>query len=56
LNGAYGGLGVFGQYLHVDPHTGMVIAKFSAQPRALDNGLNSATYRAFTAIAEFLTH
>ena len=55
-NGAYGGLGVFGQYLHVDPKTGIVIAKFSAQPRALDNGLNSATYRAFTAIEEFFSH
>ena len=55
-NGAYGGLGVFGQYLHVDPKTGIVIAKFSAQPRALDNGFNSATYRAFTAIEEFFSH
>ena len=54
-NGAYGGLGVFGQYLYVDPNTGVVIAKFSAQPRALDHQLNSATYRAFAAIGEFLT-
>ncbi len=52
--GAYSGLGVFGQYLYVDPHCGMVIAKLSAQRRALDERLNAATYRAFAALGHRL--
>ena len=52
--GAFGGLGVFGQFLYLDPATNVVIARFSSRPRALDPADKDSSYRAFESICRSL--
>jgi CubicO group peptidase (beta-lactamase class C family) len=53
-NGAYCGLGIHGQTVYVDPSSGMVFAKQSSHPNAVDEALDDNLFRAFNAIAEAL--
>ena len=48
---AYTGVGIYGQWLYIDPEAEMVIAKFSSQPLAIDLDLMDDALRAFHAIA-----
>jgi len=53
-HGAYCGIGVHGQTVYVDPAASMVIAKFSSQPRPVDDKLFNDMFRAFHAIGREL--
>ena len=53
-HGAYTGIGVFGQYLWVDPAAGLVIAKFASQPLPTDENVDGDTARCFLAVGRAL--
>ncbi|MBN33397.1 MAG: serine hydrolase [Rhodospirillaceae bacterium] len=47
---AYTGIGVFGQYLWIDPVASLVIAKFASEPLPTDDNVSLDTARCFQAI------
>lgn len=51
---AFTGIGVFGQYLYVDPDADVVIVKTSAWPAADDEGLDRETITALRALVAHL--
>lgn len=51
---AFTGIGVFGQYLYVDPEADVVIVKTSAWPTADDERLDRETITALRALADHL--
>jgi len=53
-HGAYTGIGVFGQWLYVDPKASTVIAVFSSQPLPSDDNVSIDSLRCFDAIARTL--
>jgi hypothetical protein len=53
-NGCYFAIGVYGQLLWIDPTDGVVIAKFSSWPDAVDVEKGHNTFRMFEAIAAVL--
>lgn len=53
-HGAYTGIGVFGQYLWIDPAASLVIAKFASQPLPTDEAVDRDTARCFQAIGAAL--
>ena len=53
-HGAYTGIGVFGQYLWIDPAASLVIAKFASQPLPTDEAVDRDTARCFQAIGKAL--
>ena len=53
-HGCYAGIGVFGQYLWVDPTADLVIAKFSSQPLPVDDDIDADTARCFLALGQAL--
>ena len=53
-HGAYSGIGVFGQWLWIDPAASLVIAKFASQPLPTDEPTDGDTVRCFTAIGHEL--
>ena len=53
-HGAYTGIGVFGQYLWIDPAASLVIAKFASQPLPTDEAVDADTARCFRAVGEAL--
>ncbi len=53
-HGAYSGIGVFGQYLWIDPAASLVIAKFASQPLPTDEAVDGDTARCFQAIGRAL--
>ena len=48
------GLGMYGQMLYVSPAAGIVVAKFSSQPRPADDVLVTRTYRALRSLTAHL--
>ena len=52
--GAFCGLGVFGQFLYLDPATDVIIGRFSSRPRALDPADKDSSLQAFTSICRAL--
>lgn len=48
---AYGGIGIHGQFVYVDPVADMVIAKFSSHPVAEDAAVDRLNFQAFHAMA-----
>jgi len=52
--GVFYGTGIYGQHLWFDPSTGVVIAKLSSRPVALDDALGDLTARAFNAISTYV--
>ena len=52
---AYAGIGVYGQWLYVNPKAEVVIAVFSSQPLPLDDNVSSDSLRCFEAIVEALS-
>jgi hypothetical protein len=53
-HGAYTGIGVFGQWLYIDPKASTVIAVFSSQPLPSDDNVSIDSVRCFDAIARAL--
>jgi CubicO group peptidase (beta-lactamase class C family) len=53
-HGAYTGIGVFGQYLWVDPTAALVVAKFASQPLPTDENVDADTARCFQAVGRAL--
>jgi len=53
-DGAYGGLGIFGQMIWIDPARNVVIAQHAAWPLATDDALRSHRAAFLTALAEAL--
>lgn len=53
-NGAFTGIGVYGQWLYVDPATEVVIAAFASQPLPVDDRIAVDTLSCFAAISESL--
>jgi len=53
-HGCYTGIGVFGQYLWVDPVAGLVIAKFASQPLPTDENVDKDTALCFLAVGRAL--
>lgn len=53
-NGAFFALGIHGQWLYVDPHAEMVIAKFSSQPDAIVDDAKMLNLALFEAIARMV--
>lgn len=54
-NGAFTGIGVYGQWLYIDPAAQMVVAVFASQPLPVDDIVADATIRCFEAISQMLT-
>jgi CubicO group peptidase (beta-lactamase class C family) len=52
---AFMGLGMYGQMLYVSPAAGIVVAKYSSQPRPADDVLVTHTYRALQALTAHLS-
>ncbi len=53
-HGAYSGIGVFGQWLYIDPKASTVIAVFSSQPLPTDDNVSLDSVRCFDAVARAL--
>lgn len=53
-HGSFYGVGIFGQYLWLDPVADVVIAKFSSQPMATDPAQSSAQFAGFRALVAAL--
>ena len=53
-HGCYTGIGVFGQYLWIDPAASLVIAKFASQPLPTDENVDADTARCFLAVGRAL--
>ena len=53
-HGAYTGIGVFGQWLYIDPKASTVIAVFSSQPLPTDDNVSIDSVRCFDAICRSL--
>jgi len=53
-HGAYTGIGVFGQYLWIDPVASLVIAKFASEPLPVDDNVSLDTARCFQAVGQAL--
>ena len=53
-HGCYAGIGVYGQYLWIDPVAGLVIARFASQPLPTDEDVESDAVRCFKAIGRAL--
>ncbi len=53
-HGSYTGIGVYGQYLWVDPVAAMVVAKFASQPLPTDDAVDRDTARCFLALGRAL--
>ena len=53
-NGAFFALGIHGQWLYVDPHAEMVIAKVSSQPEAVVDDAKDLNLALFDAIAKII--
>ncbi|MYW04892.1 serine hydrolase, partial [Streptomyces sp. SID3343] len=51
---AYTGIGVFGQYLYVDPDADVVIVKTSAWPSADDEARDRETVAALRSLVAYL--
>ena len=51
---AYTGIGVFGQWLYIDPKSSVVIAVFSSQPLPSDDNVSIDSVRCFEAIGRAL--
>ena len=49
-HGAYTGIGVYGQWLWIDPAANLVIAKFSSLPLPSDESADGDHVRCFSAI------
>ena len=54
--GVYAGLGVFGQFLYIDPAADVVIARFSSRPKALDPADKDSSFLAYEAICQSVNH
>ncbi|MBC6440708.1 MAG: serine hydrolase [Rhodospirillales bacterium] len=53
-HGSYTGIGVFGQYLWIDPVASLVIAKFASQPMPTDDNVKKDTALCFLAVGRAL--
>ena len=53
-HGAYTGIGVYGQWLYIDPMAETVIAVFSSQPLPIEENDSTSTINCFDAIARAL--
>ena len=53
-HGCYAGVGVFGQYLWIDPAASLVIARFASQPLPTDDDVDADTARCFLAVGKAL--
>ncbi len=53
-HGCYTGIGVYGQYLWIDPVASVVIAKFASQPLPTDENVDRDTARCFLALGKAL--
>ena len=53
-HGSFYGVGIFGQYLWLDPVADVVIAKFSSQPTATDAAQSTAQFAGFRALVAAL--
>ena len=53
-HGAYTGIGVFGQWLYIDPAASVVVAVFSSQPLPTDDNVSIDSVRCFDAICRAL--
>ena len=53
-HGSYTGIGVYGQYLWVDPVASLVIAKFASQPLPTDDNVDLDTARCCEAVGRAL--
>jgi CubicO group peptidase (beta-lactamase class C family) len=53
-NGAYFSIGIYGQFLWIDPKAKVVIVKLSSAPQPLDDKMARNTFRGFEAIADAL--
>ena len=52
--GCYTGIGVYGQYLWIDPVASLVIARFASQPLPTDDDLDADIARCFLAVGREL--
>jgi CubicO group peptidase (beta-lactamase class C family) len=53
-HGAFCAIGIHGQWIYVDPATGIVIAKLSSQPLPVDEAMEELQLAGFAAIARGL--
>ncbi len=53
-HGCYSGIGVYGQYLWIDPAASLVIARFASQPLPTDDATDADAARCFLAVGRAL--
>ena len=53
-SGAWCAIGIHGQWIYVDPHAGVVIARLSSQALPVDDGLDRMVLAGYDAIARSL--